>query len=217
MQDDFAQTEDPTEPENDSKTKRARRQAGQALAQLIGYFNRDVKRNRELASFASAQEYASRYPKFGYRVEAPDLDNDKDTPDNTVVYRKNGNVYVVDGFYTVPGFGGKNKKTGQRILKSRDMMYGYFGTGNYATRRANRGKFKKIAVDNSLLTPYQRYQGLVQGKITEDNHWIADNKTPSVYNEFKKVVQQAMESIRVGSSKSIGPTSQITSKLWNEI
>ncbi|KAA6323020.1 MAG: hypothetical protein EZS28_032900, partial [Streblomastix strix] len=34
MQDDFAQTEDPAEPDNDSKTKRARRQAGQALAQL---------------------------------------------------------------------------------------------------------------------------------------------------------------------------------------
>ncbi|KAA6360275.1 MAG: hypothetical protein EZS28_044198 [Streblomastix strix] len=217
MQDDFAQTEDAAEPDNDSKTKRARRQAGQALAQLIGYFNRDVKRNRELASFASAQEYAARYPKFGYRVEAEDLDRDKDTPDNTVVYRKNGNVYAVDGFYTVPGFGGKNKKTGQRILKSRDMMQGYFGTGDYATRRANRGKDKKIAVDNSLLTPYQRYQGLVKGKITEDNHWIADNKTPSVYNAFKKVVQQAMESIRVGSSKSIGPTSQITSRLWNEV
>ncbi|KAA6354593.1 MAG: hypothetical protein EZS28_049880, partial [Streblomastix strix] len=97
------------------------------------------------------------------------------------------------------------------------MMQGYFGTGDYATRRANRGKDKKIAVDNSLLTPYQRCQGLVKGKISEDNHWIADNKTPSVYNAFKKVVQQAMESIRQGSSKSIGPTSQITSRLWNEI
>ncbi|KAA6364945.1 MAG: hypothetical protein EZS28_039527, partial [Streblomastix strix] len=122
-----------------------------------------------------------------------------------------------DGFYTAPGFGGKNKKTGQRILKSRDTMQGYFGTGNYATRRANRGKDKKIAVDNSLLTPYQRYQGLVKGKITEDNHWIASYKQPSVYNAFKKLVQQNMESIRVGSSKSIGPTSQIVSRLLNAI
>ncbi|KAA6356706.1 MAG: hypothetical protein EZS28_047767 [Streblomastix strix] len=170
--DEFAQTEDPTEPENDSKTKKARR-AGQALAQLIGYFNRDVKRNRELASFASAQEYASSYPKFGYRVEALDLDKDKDTPDNTV-----------------------NKKTGQRIFKSRDTMQGYFGTGDYATRRANRGKDKKIAVDNSLLTPYQRYQGLVKGKISADNHWIPSDKMPSEFNQFKKLVGQNMESIR---------------------
>ncbi|KAA6324390.1 MAG: hypothetical protein EZS28_054194, partial [Streblomastix strix] len=147
----------------------------------------NVKRNRELASLASAREFASRYPKAGLRVEAEDLDNDKDTPDNTVVYRKNGNIYAVDGFYTAPGFGGKNKKTGQRILKSRDTMKGYFGTGNYATRRANREIDKKIAVDNSLLTPYQRYQGLVKGKITEDNHWIVSDKQPSVYNAFKKL------------------------------
>ncbi|KAA6384370.1 MAG: hypothetical protein EZS28_020104 [Streblomastix strix] len=177
-----------------SETKAKRKAVGNALAQLIGYFNRDVKRNRELASLASAREYASRYPKYGLRIEALDLDIDKNTPDNTVVYRKNGNIYAVDGFYTAPGFGGKNKKTGQRILKSRDTMQGYFGTGDYQTRRANRGKDKKIAVDNSLLTPYQRYQGLVKGKITEDNHWIA-----------------------TGSSKSIGQTSQLVSRLWNGI
>ncbi|KAA6354766.1 MAG: hypothetical protein EZS28_049707, partial [Streblomastix strix] len=185
-----------------SETKAKRKAVGNALAQLIGYFNRDVKRNRELASL---------------RVEAEDLDRDKDTPDNTVVYRKNGNIYAVDGFYTAPGFGGRNKKTGQRILKSGDTMQGYFGTGDYTTRRANRGKDKKIAVDNSLLTPYQRYQGLVKGKITEDNHWIASYKQPSVYNTFKKLIQQNMESIRAGSSKSIGPTSQIVSRLWNGI
>ncbi|KAA6370567.1 MAG: hypothetical protein EZS28_033905, partial [Streblomastix strix] len=129
--DKFAQTEDRTEPEIDSKTKRARRQAGKVLSQLIGYFNRDVKRNRELASFTSAREYTSRYPKFGYRVEAIDLDKDKDTPDNTVVYRKNGNIYAVVGFFTVPGFGGKNKQTGKRILKSIDTLQGYFGTVDY--------------------------------------------------------------------------------------
>ncbi|KAA6325365.1 MAG: hypothetical protein EZS28_054076, partial [Streblomastix strix] len=43
-----------------------------------------VKRNRELASLASAREYVSRYPKYGLRVQAEDLDQDKDTPDNTV-------------------------------------------------------------------------------------------------------------------------------------
>ncbi|KAA6380839.1 MAG: hypothetical protein EZS28_023635 [Streblomastix strix] len=65
----------------------------------------DVKRNRELASLASAREYATRYPKYGLRVEAEDLDKDKNTPDNTVVYRKNGNIYAVDGFYTALSFG----------------------------------------------------------------------------------------------------------------
>jgi hypothetical protein len=45
----------------------------------------------------------------------------------------------------------KNK---HRIYKSRDTLAGYYGTGDYETRRANRGRDKKIQVDNSLLTPY---------------------------------------------------------------
>ncbi|KAA6392192.1 MAG: hypothetical protein EZS28_012282 [Streblomastix strix] len=59
-------------------------------------------------------------------------------------------------------------------------MQGYFRTGDYATRRANRDRDKKIAA-------------------------------------FKKLVSQNMESIRAGSSKSIVPTSQIVSRLWNGI
>ncbi|KAA6389760.1 MAG: hypothetical protein EZS28_014716 [Streblomastix strix] len=93
-----------------SETKAKRKAVRNVLAQLIGYFNGDVKRNRELASLASAREYATCYPKYGLRVEAEDLDKDKNTPDNTVVYRKSGNIYAVDGFNTAPGFGGKNKR-----------------------------------------------------------------------------------------------------------
>jgi hypothetical protein len=48
----------------------------------------------------SAQSYITRHPNKGYRVEAEDLDNDIDTPANTVVYGRQGNVYAVDGFYT---------------------------------------------------------------------------------------------------------------------
>ncbi|KAA6361409.1 MAG: hypothetical protein EZS28_043064 [Streblomastix strix] len=127
-----------------SETKAKRKALGNALAQLIGYFNRDVKRNHELASLVSARKHAIRYLKYGLRVEAEDLDIDKNTPDNTVVFRKNGNIYAIDGFYTAPGFGEKNKKTGQRILKSRDTMQGYFGTGDYATRRAKEVEIRKL-------------------------------------------------------------------------
>ncbi|KAA6366025.1 MAG: hypothetical protein EZS28_038448, partial [Streblomastix strix] len=200
-----------------SETKGKRKAVGNTLATLIGYLNRDVKRNRELGSLASAREYITRHLEKGYRVEAEDLDRDKDTPDNTVIYRKNGNIYAVDGFFTVPGFGGKNKKTGQRILKNKDTMQGYYRTGNYAIRLANKGKDKKIAVDNSLLTPYQRYQGFVKGKITGDNHWIISDKIPSVYNAFKKLVSQIMESIRPGSSKTVSLVTKLAAQLWNEI
>ncbi|KAA6355052.1 MAG: hypothetical protein EZS28_049421, partial [Streblomastix strix] len=126
-----------------SETKAKRKAVGQAPAQLIGYFNRDVKRNRELGSLASAREFITRHPKSGLRVEALDLDNDKDTPDNTVIYRENGNIYAVDRFYTAQSFGGRNKKTGQRIFMSGDTMQGYYSTGDYAIRRSNRLKDKK--------------------------------------------------------------------------
>ncbi|KAA6341756.1 MAG: hypothetical protein EZS28_052434 [Streblomastix strix] len=96
-------------------------------------------------------------------------------------------------------------------------MQGYFGTGNYATRRANRGKDKKIAVDNSKLTPYLRYQGLVKGKISADNHCIPSDKMPSEFNQFKKLVGQNMESIRAGSSRSVSLVSKLAAQLWNEI
>ncbi|KAA6395717.1 MAG: hypothetical protein EZS28_008762 [Streblomastix strix] len=206
------------EADNDySETKARRKAVGNALAQLIGYFNKDVKRNRELTSLASAREYIIRHPDKGYRVQAEDLDNDVNTPDNTVVYKKSGNIYAVDGFYTAPGFGGKNKKTGQRIYKSRDTMQGYYGIGDYATRVANKGKDKKIQVDNSLLTSYQRYAAFTKGRITGDNHWIASDRDSTVYNSFKKEVQRAMESIRAGSGKGIGPVSQIASPLWRQV
>ncbi|KAA6327624.1 MAG: hypothetical protein EZS28_053803, partial [Streblomastix strix] len=200
-----------------SETKAKRKAVGNALAQLIGYFNRDVKRNRELASLASAREYITRYPKAGLRVEAEDLDRDKDTPDNTVVYRKNGNIFAVDGFYTAPGFGGKNKKDWIKNIKEQRYHVRLLWNWRLCNQTCKQRKDKKIAVDNSLLTPYQRYQGVVKGKITEDNHWIVSDKQPSVYNAFKKLVSQNMESIRAGSSKSIGPTSQIVSRLWNGI
>ncbi|KAA6371138.1 MAG: hypothetical protein EZS28_033335 [Streblomastix strix] len=165
----------------------------------------------------SAKSHASHYSKQEFRVSAEDLSDDKNTSDKIVFYRNNGNIYAVDGLYTALGFGGKNKKTGQRILKSRDTMQGFYTTGDYATRRTYRGKDKKIAGDNSLLTANQRYTALTKRKITEDNHWIAIDKQPSKYNAFKKLVSQNIESIRVGSSKIIGPTSQIDSRFWNGI
>ncbi|KAA6378296.1 MAG: hypothetical protein EZS28_026175, partial [Streblomastix strix] len=60
-----------------SETKAKRKAVGNALAQLIGYFNRDVKRNRKLGSIASVRGYITRHPKSGLRVEAEDLDQDK--------------------------------------------------------------------------------------------------------------------------------------------
>ncbi|KAA6402207.1 MAG: hypothetical protein EZS28_002265 [Streblomastix strix] len=78
-------------------------------------------------------------------------------------------------------------------------------------------KIRKLQLKIVHMTPYQRYQRLSRGKISENNDLIASDKEPSTYNAFQKFVSQNMESIRAGSSKSIGPTSQIVSRFWNGI
>ncbi|KAA6364783.1 MAG: hypothetical protein EZS28_039690 [Streblomastix strix] len=88
-------------------------------------------------------------------------------------------------------------------------MQDYYALGDYAPRLANKGIDKKIQVDNSLLTPYQRYADFAKVKIIEDNHWIPSDKIPSEFNQFKKLVGQKMESTRVGSSKNV----ELVSKL----
>jgi hypothetical protein len=62
----------------------------------------------------------SRNPKKISRIEALDLDNDPNTPNNVLTYDRNGNIYSVDGYYTKDGFGGVDSK-GNKILRNRDL------------------------------------------------------------------------------------------------
>ncbi|KAA6389699.1 MAG: hypothetical protein EZS28_014773 [Streblomastix strix] len=190
--------------------------AGQALAILIGYFNKDVKRNRELASLNSAQTYITRHPNKGYRVAAEDLDNDIDTPANTVVYGRQGNVYAVDGFYTKQGFGTKNKK-GVKKLRNRDILTGYYTDNSFENRRQNKGN--KIQIGRSNLTPFQIYQAQKLGKIDLQNNPIASTREASNWEKFRAYVRSKLVE-RLGAeyvNHNTAGTMRLAGQIWRTV
>ncbi|KAA6373990.1 MAG: hypothetical protein EZS28_030483 [Streblomastix strix] len=84
-----------------------REEAGDVLATLVGYLNRDIKKINRLSSAVSAQKYIDD-KHLGKRisVQEQDLDDNVATPDNVVVFDKKKNaIYSVDGYTTAVGFG----------------------------------------------------------------------------------------------------------------
>ncbi|KAA6365055.1 MAG: hypothetical protein EZS28_039418, partial [Streblomastix strix] len=84
-----------------------REEAGDVLATLVGYLNRDIKKINRLSSAISAQKYINdKHLDKRFRVLEQDLDDNVATPDNVVVFDKKKNaIYSVDGYTTAVGFG----------------------------------------------------------------------------------------------------------------
>ncbi|KAA6359950.1 MAG: hypothetical protein EZS28_044523 [Streblomastix strix] len=84
------------EPTIQNKKNRHDSKVGQALKLLVGEYNRDIKLNKELSSQQSAKEHLARYPKKyqNYSVEEEDLDNNEQTPMNTIVRDSLGRTYA---------------------------------------------------------------------------------------------------------------------------
>ncbi|KAA6394381.1 MAG: hypothetical protein EZS28_010088 [Streblomastix strix] len=89
-----------------------REEAGDILAILVSYLNRDIMKINRLFSNISAQKNI--YEKhLGYRfdVREQDLDNNLETPDNVVVYDKIKNaIYSANVSTTVVIFGEKDQQ-----------------------------------------------------------------------------------------------------------
>ncbi|KAA6401965.1 MAG: hypothetical protein EZS28_002509 [Streblomastix strix] len=82
-------------------------QAGDVLATLVGYLNRDIKKINRLSSAFSAQKYIQDiHLDKRFSVLEQDLDDNVATPDNVVVFEKKKNaIYSIDGSTTALGFG----------------------------------------------------------------------------------------------------------------
>jgi hypothetical protein len=106
----------------------------------------------------SANDYINRHPRLGWRAIEKDLDNNVDTPDNTIVYGKGGNIYAVDGYYTAQGFGGKNAD-GENIYRNRDALHGFYNVGDYNTRSAYR-KLPKNSEEKYAIVNGKKYNPL---------------------------------------------------------
>ncbi|KAA6384139.1 MAG: hypothetical protein EZS28_020335 [Streblomastix strix] len=84
-----------------------REEAGDVLATLVGYLNRDIKKINRLSSAVSAQKYINdKHLSKRFSVSEQDLDDNVATPDNVVVFDEEKNaIYSVDGYITAVGFG----------------------------------------------------------------------------------------------------------------
>ncbi|KAA6400269.1 MAG: hypothetical protein EZS28_004205 [Streblomastix strix] len=84
-----------------------REEAGDVLATLVVYLNRDIKKINRLSSAVSAQKYENdKHLGNQYSVVECDLDNNVVTPDNVVNFDKKKNaIYSVDDYTTAVGFG----------------------------------------------------------------------------------------------------------------
>ncbi|KAA6357842.1 MAG: hypothetical protein EZS28_046631, partial [Streblomastix strix] len=84
-----------------------RQEAGDVLAKLVGYLNRDIKKINRLSSAVSAQKYIDdKHLGKRFSVSEQDLDDNVATSDNVVVFDKKKNaIYSVDGYTTAVGFG----------------------------------------------------------------------------------------------------------------
>ncbi|KAA6385727.1 MAG: hypothetical protein EZS28_018749, partial [Streblomastix strix] len=84
-----------------------REEAGDVVATLVVYQNRDIKKINKLSSAVSAQKYI--YDKHlgkRFSVSEQDIDDNIATPDIVVVYDKQKNlIYSVDGYTTAVGLG----------------------------------------------------------------------------------------------------------------
>ncbi|KAA6385544.1 MAG: hypothetical protein EZS28_018930 [Streblomastix strix] len=84
-----------------------REEAGDVLATLVGYLNRDIKKINRLSSAISAQKYINdKHLGKRFSVSEQDLDDIVATPDNVVVFdMKKNAIYQVDSYTTAVGFG----------------------------------------------------------------------------------------------------------------
>ncbi|KAA6397873.1 MAG: hypothetical protein EZS28_006601 [Streblomastix strix] len=96
-----------------------REDAGDVLATLVGYLNRDVKKINRLSSAVSAQKYINdKHLGKRFNVLEYDLDDNEATPDNGVVFdKKNNAIYSVDGYTTAVGFGDQEHQHKRNLKK----------------------------------------------------------------------------------------------------
>ncbi|KAA6360712.1 MAG: hypothetical protein EZS28_043762, partial [Streblomastix strix] len=119
-----------------------RQEAGDVLATLVGYLNRDIKKINRLSSAVSAQKYIEdKHLGKRFNVLEQDLDDNVATPDNVVVFDKKKNtIYSVDGYTTAVGFGDPEHE------HKRNWKKKYYSDVNDLERAALAAKLKAFAI-----------------------------------------------------------------------
>ncbi|KAA6400384.1 MAG: hypothetical protein EZS28_004087 [Streblomastix strix] len=132
-----------------------REEAGDVLATLVGYLNRDIKKINRLSSAVSTQKYVDdKHLNKRFSVQEYDLDDNIATPDNVVVYEKKKNaIYSVDGYNTTVGFGDSEHQYKRNWNKQ------YYTNVNDLERTALAAKLKQQGIQGG---PYMKWLSMTK-------------------------------------------------------
>ncbi|KAA6353689.1 MAG: hypothetical protein EZS28_050784, partial [Streblomastix strix] len=179
-----------------------RQEAGDVLATLVGYLNRDIKKINRLSSAVSAQKYIDdKHLGKRFSVQEQDLDDNVATPDNVVVFDKKKNaIYSVDGYTTAVGFGDPEH------LHKRNWKKQYYSDVNDLERAALAAKLKQQGIKGG---PYMKWLSMTKP------HKIREIKNFS----FRAFTANAKKFIDAngGTNLPMATKQQIMASAWNSV
>ncbi|KAA6357317.1 MAG: hypothetical protein EZS28_047156, partial [Streblomastix strix] len=179
-----------------------REEAGDVLATLVGYLNRDIKKINRLSSAVSAQKYINdKHLDKRFSVFEQDLDDNVATPDNVVVFDKKKNaIYSVDGYTTAVGFGDPEHQ------HKRNWKKKYYSDVNDLERAALAAKLKASGIKGG---PYMKWLSMTKPhKVRE----IKDYSFRAFTLNAKKVIDA-----NGGAKLPMATKQQIMASVWNSV
>ncbi|KAA6369138.1 MAG: hypothetical protein EZS28_035335, partial [Streblomastix strix] len=179
-----------------------RQEAGDVLATLVGYLNRDIKKTNRLSSAVSAQKYIQdKHLGKRFSVSEQDLDDNVATPDNVVVFdKKKYAIYSVDGYTTAVGFGDPEH------MHKRNWKKQYYSDVNDLERAALAAKLKQQGIKGG---PYMKWLSMTKPhKVRE----IKDYSFRAFTLNAKKVIDA-----NGGANLPMATKQQIMAAAWNSV
>ncbi|KAA6369552.1 MAG: hypothetical protein EZS28_034921 [Streblomastix strix] len=179
-----------------------REDAGDVLATLVGYLNRDIKKINRLSSAVSAQKYLQdNHLCKRFSVLKQDLDANEATPDNVVVFDKKKNaIFSVDSQTTAVGFGDPEHQ------HKRNWKKKYQSDVNGLERAALAAKLKQQGIKGG---PYMKWLSMTKPhKVRE----IRDYSFRAFTLNAKKVIDA-----NGGAQLPMATKQQIMESVWNSV
>ncbi|KAA6371755.1 MAG: hypothetical protein EZS28_032718 [Streblomastix strix] len=179
-----------------------REEAGDVLATLVGYLNRDIKKINRLSFAVSAQKYINdKHLGKRFNVLEQDLDDNVATPDNVVVFDKKKNaIYSVDGYTTAVGFGDPEHQ------HKRNWKKKYYSDINDLERAALAAKLKQQGIKGG---PYMKWLSMTKPHKVRV---IKDYSFRAFTHNAKKVIDQ-----NGGAQLLMATKQQIMASVWNSV
>ncbi|KAA6362694.1 MAG: hypothetical protein EZS28_041779 [Streblomastix strix] len=179
-----------------------RQEAGDVLATLVGYLNRDIKKINRLSSAVSPQKYIEdKHLGKRFSVQEQDLDDNVATPDNVVVFDKIKNaIYSVDGYTTAVGFGDPEH------LHKRNWRKQYYSDVNDLDRAALAAKLKQQGIKGG---PYMKWLSMTKPRRLRE---IKDYSFRAFTLNAKKFIDA-----NGGAKLPMATKQQIMAAAWNSV